>query len=415
MLTKDQQQALEVLKGDENVFLTGAAGTGKSYLLKYYREFFNKKIPVVCSTGVAAVLVGGRTFHSYFGLGIMSSDEEIIIATAMSNPALVGRIKRAKEIIIDEISMLSGEALNVASEICKRIRNNGEAFGGIRIICVGDFYQLPPVQEDRKKGKDWAFKSKAWHECDFRSIELTQIMRTKEVSFLRFLYRVRQGYVGPDEKKFLQEHLIEDKDSFEGTRIFSRKKMVSDFNESKLAELPGKEYVFDTDFDGTESHVFRLMRSLPIETSIRIKAQSLIMIRINDQSKEKLYVNGTLGHVVAISDSELMIKTLDRRFINLKKHTFTLKDGDGETVASALNFPISLAYAVTIHKSQGATIDHALVDLYNLWDSGQAYTALSRLASEKGLKILQWNARSVFVDEEVKRFYQLIRAQAKKV
>lgn len=413
MLTKDQTQALERLKDeDRNVFLTGAAGTGKSYLLRYYREFFNKKIPIVCSTGVAAVLVGGRTFHSYFGLGTMNEHPDIIIEKCMSNPALMNRLRRAKDVIIDEVSMLSGMALDMANVICKLARQSDKPFGGIRLIAVGDFYQLPPVQEDHKKAKDWAFKSLTWKECDFDNIELRQIMRTKEMDFLKFLFRIRQGYVGPEERKFLDDRRVKDESTFEGTRIYARKKMVSEFNDRKLAELAGKETVVETTFSGEERDVIRLGRTLPIETSIRLKIGALVMIRVNDQSKEKLFVNGTLANIIRIDSQELLLKTLKGVFITLKKHTFTLKDGEGEVIASATNFPVTLAYAVTIHKSQGATIDSGLVDLYRLWDSGQAYTALSRLASANGLKVLQWNVGSVFVDPEVKRFYQLIRPPA---
>ena len=130
------------------------------------------------------------------------------------------------------------------------------------------------------------------------------------------------------------------------------------------------------------------------------------MIRANDNSRNQAYVNGTLGHIHDVLYSEIVVKTLDGRLINLSKQNFSLKDGNGNVIAEASNYPISLAYAITIHKSQGATIDHGVVDLFNLWDSGQGYTALSRLSSPAGLRILKWNQRSIFVDKDVINFYQ---------
>jgi len=133
------------------------------------------------------------------------------------------------------------------------------------------------------------------------------------------------------------------------------------------------------------------------------------MIRINDNSKKGEFVNGTLGHIEYMDDHEMIIMTLDKRIINLKKHKFVLKDGDGEVVASAFNFPVTVAYAITIHKSQGATIDSAVIDLEKLWDSGQAYTALSRLSSPEGLRITGWDKSSIKIDPKVVNFYKTIK------
>ena len=187
-LTKSQEEALAALNGDSNVFLTGPAGTGKSFLVNYYIAKHNPKIPVVCSTGAAAVLVGGRTFHSFFGLGTLQDSHEYILAQALANEHLVRRIKYADAIIIDEISMLPGRALNVANLICKTIREQPDMpFGGIRIIAVGDFYQLPPVKSDFDKKIEWAFNSFTWDECKFKCFELKEFMRSSDLEFLAFL------------------------------------------------------------------------------------------------------------------------------------------------------------------------------------------------------------------------------------
>jgi ATP-dependent DNA helicase PIF1 len=408
-LTNSQQTALDALKGKGNVFLTGPAGTGKSFLINHYIREYNPKIPVVCSTGAAAVLVGGRTFHSFFGLGTLQENHELILATALSNANLVSRIMKAKEIIIDEISMLPGRALDLANLICKTIRNKEDLpFGGIRIIAVGDFYQLPPVKTDYKKKVEWAFNSFTWAECEFKCFELKEFMRSTDLDFLSFLSHIRAGRCGPEEMKFLNNHMHKRAENFVGTRIFSRKKLVQDYNQESLDKLTGKEIVFTTKYDGEDKAIERLKRNLPIEEEIKVKIGAFVMIRTNDNSKDLAYVNGTLGHIQEVLYSEIVIKGLDGRLIPLSKKTFILKDGEGNEIAEATNFPISLAYAITIHKSQGASIENGVVDLFNLWDSGQGYTALSRLTSPAGLRILKWNQRSIFVDKEVVSFYKKI-------
>jgi ATP-dependent DNA helicase PIF1 len=407
MLNKSQDAALQLLLSNKNVFLTGAAGTGKSFLINHYRKHFAPKVPVVSSTGAAAVLVNGRTFHSFFGLGTMHENYDIVLQNAISNPFLNYRIKKLHTVIIDEISMLSGRALDLANLICKTIKNQPELpFGGVRLIIVGDFYQLPPVSE---KGKiDWAFESFSWQEANFECFELKEFMRTTEDEFLKVLSNIRSGRCTRVEEKFLNDHVLKPNEGFVGTRIFARKNKVLEYNEQSLNLLEGEFVSYQTIYQGEMEYVDRLKRSLPIDEELRVKEEALVMIRINDNSRQQLYVNGTLGHIQHMDDEEMLILTLNGRLVTLKKHLFQLKDGDGEVLASAKNFPITVAYAITIHKSQGATIDQAVVELSNLWDSGQAYTALSRLSNSAGLRLLSWDKRSIKVDQKVINFYKQI-------
>lgn len=403
--TPSQSKALEALHSKENLFITGAAGTGKSFIISYYRNHFFPNIPVVSSTGAAAVLVNGRTFHSFFGLGLLNESSEILLARIQTNYFLVNRIKKLSAIIIDEISMLPGRALDMANLICKTIKKNDLPFGGIRIICSGDFYQLPPVSNNKNK-VDWAFNSFTWKECNFKIITLKEFMRTQDETYLKFLSKIRDGICSKEETNFMDQFILKPDEDFIATRLFARKLPVFDYNQKELENLSGEMITLKTEFYGTFEDVERLKRNLPIDPEINLKEKAFVMIRINDNSKLQEYVNGTLGHVISVSLNEIVIQTLKGKVIELGKHTFQLKDGDGEILASATNFPLSLAYAVTIHKSQGATLDRAVIDLYNLWDSGQAYTALSRLSGLEGLRITKYNTRSVFVDEDVVNFYK---------
>jgi len=407
-LNPDQLKALEAIKSDENIFLTGSAGTGKTSLINYYKAHYNPKIPVVCSTGVAAVLVGGRTFASFWGIGIMDEPLDVIIARIQQNKKMVKKIQAMKDILIDEISMISGKSLDYCNMIARTIRDNPEPFGGIRIIAVGDFFQLPSVTKGNEK-VDWAFNSITWKECNFKMVELKEYMRTKDEYFLKVLNSIRHGLVGPEVTKFLNSRIIQDNTDFVGVRIFPRKKRVQEYNDEKLAELPSLLVCFETKYVGDEKSIERLRRNLPIEDKIYLKVGAYVMVRINERNTEHpRYVNGTTGHIIKLNPikREVMIKTLKGEYISLEESEFQLKDSEGDVIASAFNVALSLAYSLTIHRTQAASIDSALIDCRGLFASGSCYTALSRMTNSENLRIIGWDRRSIFVDPEVKEFYR---------
>lgn len=407
-LNQDQTKALEALCSDRNVFLTGGAGVGKSTLINYYKKHHNSKIETLCSTGLASVLIGGRTFHSFFGIGIMNEPLEMILAKIQANPRMVSRLLRTNEILIDEVSMLTGKALDYASYICKIVRKDERPFGGMRVICVGDFFQLGPVTKGREK-TDWAFNSITWGEADFVNIELREFMRTKDEHFLKVLASVRRGLVGPEVTKFLNSKVLRPGEEFVGTRIFARRDAVQTYNEKKLSEINKPLHIFKTFYTGDTAAVQKLKRSFPVDDEIQIKEGAFVMIRVNDSSKEREYVNGTLGFVDDIYGDRIGIRTLDNRYIRLEPHVLELKDSEGDVIATGKNLMISVSYAITCHKSQGSSIDSALVTGNNLFSSGQFYTAISRLTNSEGLKITGWDRKSIFVDKEVIEFYRKIK------
>src|SRR5262245_52435234 len=175
-LNADQEQALEALQGTGNVFLTGAAGSGKSFLLRHYlRDRDPELFPVLATTGAAAILVGGRTFHSFFGLGIMEGGERATVERALRNRRLVRRLKKTEAVVIDEISMLAGTTLRAAEQIAREARGNTRPWGGLRVVAVGDFCQLPPVNA-WGSGKEWAFLDPTWTKSEFEPAILREIM-----------------------------------------------------------------------------------------------------------------------------------------------------------------------------------------------------------------------------------------------
>ena len=403
-----QKGALGALLGRENIFLTGQAGTGKSTVLRKYLKLRGEEgCPVVvASTGAAAIIVGGRTFHGFFGLGIMEGGPEKTFYRAVHHPKVKARIQEVREVIVDEVSMLSGEVLTTAESICRYIKGSDLPWGGIRMVFVGDFAQLPPVNE-KDEEIDWAFHSDIWRKSNLQSVVLHQVMRTDEFYFLDVLQKVRSGIADEEVKSFLKRRCIKVDRDFDGTRLFPRKKQVREFNADRLSRFPGKASKFETEYRGFKEAIARLKKNCPINQVIKLKVGALIMVRVN-WLEGRHYVNGSQGVVEKIEPELLTLKMLDGEILEVKKHDFDLLSGDGDIVATAKNFPVTLAWAITIHKSQGATMSRLAVDLFDLWAPGQAYVALSRVRSAKGLFITGWDSSSIIASQNVIAFHNEI-------
>ncbi len=402
-LSPSQNRALEILKGVDNVFLTGAAGSGKSFLLReFLRDRDRKTFPTLASTGAAAILIGGRTFHSFFGLGILEGGVETTVERAIKNKRLMKRLKKTEGIVLDEVSMISGPTLRAAETIARKARGNIRPWGGIRVIAVGDFSQLPPVNPYGTK-KEWAFLEPAWKQSGFRSVVLTEIMRSQDRKFLEILSSVREGIVSHSVAEFLNSRMQKMDLDFSGTRLLPRKDDVERYNLSHLEKIKTPLQIFYTVFIGKEQEIEKFKKNSPIPDVIQLKKSALVMIRQNDP--EGRWVNGSLGHVEKISDECLWIKLLNKREVEVKKVIFTLLDAEGKPVVTAENFPVTLAWAFTIHKAQGTTLDQAWVDLRRLWEPGQAYVALSRVRTSAGLFLEGWDTRSIVSDPLVKEFH----------
>lgn len=404
-MTPCQATALESLQSSRlpNVFVTGGAGVGKSFLIRHFQKGLDlKEFPILASTGAAAVLVGGRTFHSFFGLGILEGGPEATIERATRNRQVVKRLRQVKGMVIDEISMLAGPVLRVAEIICRRVRDNDQPWGGLRIVAVGDFAQLPPVERDPAKGGGWAFLDPVWEWSMFERQMLQTQVRCQDPEYMNVLSKIREGVVDGQVAKYLNERTGPIETEFEGTRLFPRRDQTEKFNEMRLEDLPGEEKQIVTIKSGNVRGVESLLKQSPIPEVLRLKEGALVMIRQNDPMGR--WVNGSTGHVRRIQPTRLSIELLNGRRVELDKATFSMMDGEGEVIAALVNFPVNLAWASTIHKAQGSTLDRMAVDLSRLWEPGQAYVALSRLTSGSDLRIARWDASSIRVDPQVIEF-----------
>lgn len=406
-LNAEQSDALYHLSSHQNVFVTGAAGSGKSFLIKYFQKQLAKPLPIVASTGAAAVIVGGCTFHSFFSLGIMKGGLEKTIERALKDKRLLKRLKKTSAIIIDEISMIDPEAFYAAEQICRYALDPDLPFGGLKIIAVGDFFQLPPVQKSGHRF--WLFQTTVWKQMDFKVIHLQEIMRTQDTDFIQALNFIRFGICNEYVHDFFSSKGLTNTKDFEGTVLFGHRYKVDEFNQQKLAQIPGSIFTYNTEISIKKKSTLtedRVMQMSPLPSSIQLKKGALVMIRKNHP--DGLYVNGTLGHVKDLTSEDVTVKTLEDQVFIFSKDEFEILNADNEVSATITNLPLTLAWASTIHKAQGASIDRVCVDLSGFWEKGQAYVALSRAKSSDGLFVNNWDPKYIRADSRVSQYYETL-------
>jgi len=409
--TEDQTRALKSLSGENNVFLTGGAGTGKSTVIS---EFIKKQesVAVLASTGTAAILLGGRTLHSFFGLGIMEGGAEAVVERALKHRGIVQRLRKTKTVLIDEISMIGAPELQCAERIARRARANSAPWGGLRVVTIGDFAQLPPVVRmapgQSEGGRPWCFSSEVWRETLFDPIVLKEIVRSRDSDWNRVLGELRWGEMEQNSYEVLKERVRPVALHFDGTRLFARRAQVDALNQDRLKMLPGSAREYPTIYIGNSQRLDDLKRNAPIPEVLLLKEGALVMFRQNDPDYR--FVNGTLGKITKLKDQEVEVELLSGKTIEMKPATFSMLDAEGQVLASATNFPLNLAWACTIHKAQGATLDRVHADLKGVWEHGQSYVALSRVRSISDLTLEGLSPRSFHLDPEVMSFYRSLRA-----
>jgi ATP-dependent DNA helicase PIF1 len=397
--TADQALAFDSLQEKGNCFITGGAGTGKSTLMKKWRDDVDSEgLVTLASTGTAAILLGGRTFHSYFGLGIMEGGIQAVVERASGHRGIAKRMKKAKTILVDEISMIGGQEWEAAEAIARKIRGNSLPWGGMRMIAVGDFAQLPPVN------KPWCFLSERWQGTGMKHHVLKTIVRSQDADWNRCLNEIRWGMISKNTDDVLKERVKKLSPQFQGTRLYARRNQVEAHNQMKLTMLDGTVREYATEYHGNERKREEIKRQAPIPEVLLLKLGAVVMFRQNDP--EQRFVNGTLGTVAAMRKDEIDVELLHGRLITVDPVKFSLLDAEGNPVASAVNFPLNLAWACTIHKAQGATLDQVHVDLSGAWEHGQGYVALSRVRKLEDLTLENWSKNYIKIDPVVRKFYE---------
>lgn len=409
-----QKEALDILKTGRNVFLTGAAGSGKTFVLREYIKYLQDlgaNIGITASTGIAATHMGGTTIHSWSGIGIKDKLSKDDLAEVASKKHVVKNIARASVLIIDEVSMLHHFRLDLIEKIIKRVKNSQEPFGGMQVVFCGDFFQLPPIRRAYEPEVFFAYHSPAWQNLNLKICYLSEQHRQSDLEYLKVLNAVRQNSVSDEILQILQTRFFQTSNvGLEPTKLYSHNKNVDAENESELAKISGKVYEYEMQERGKRHLVETLKKSCLAPENLRLKVGAKVMFVKNNF--EDGYVNGTMGIVTKCGFEEIKVRTMAGQIIDVEREKWSIEE-DGHTLAKIIQFPLRLAWAITIHKSQGMSMDNALIDLSASFERGMGYVALSRVRSLGGLFLKGINEMALLVNEEVLDFDEKFKKLSK--
>lgn len=396
-----QQQALKILKSGANVFLTGSAGTGKTFLLNQFISYLKKskiKTGVTASTGIAATHLEGRTIHSWSGIGIKKEMDEKSLKHIVKEKNLNKRIKETKILIIDEISMLDADRLSLVDRVCKKVKDPFLPFGGLQIIMCGDFFQLPPITQGQKLR--FAYESSIWQNSNIKVCYLSKQFRQNDPVFTDILNKIRENKAGPEELTLLKTRLHQSINlPVKPTQLYTHNIKVDAINDSELSKISKKEMTYYMTGQGSRHLVDFLKKNCLAPEELKLKIGAIVMFVKNNF--EAGYVNGTLGKVVDYDDNQYpIIEITSGRHIMASPTTWNMEENN-EVVASVRQIPLRLAWAITVHKSQGMSLDAAEIDLSRSFEYGMGYVALSRIRRLDNIKLMGINQIALQVSPDV--------------
>tara|TARA_B110000037_G_scaffold188288_1_gene219554 strand:+ start:78085 stop:79422 length:1338 start_codon:yes stop_codon:yes gene_type:complete len=397
-----QEKALEFLKSGRNIFLTGSAGTGKTYVLNQFIQHLKDakvEVAVTASTGIAATHILGVTIHSWAGIGIKQKITEKELAYLKKQKAIRVKFNKTKVLIIDEISMLHKDQLNSIHHVLSDCMDSNAAFGGVQIVLCGDFFQLPPIGDNTEKSRDkFAFMSDAWQFGDMVICYLTEQFRQQKNTLNLILEEIRSGKVNQQSIDALHAaKSTKFSEGIEPTMLYTHNKDVDFINNEHLAKLPGKSRYFKAKTKGEKGLTDLLKRSVLTQDDMALKIGAKVMFVKNNPERD--FINGTLGEIIDYTSLGFpLVKTIDGNKITASTEEWTITNENGQSIASYQQIPLRLAWAITVHKSQGMTLDAAELDLSKTFERGQGYVALSRLRSLERLRLLGFNNTALQVD-----------------
>ncbi len=389
-----QAEALEILKSGKSVFLTGEPGAGKTHVTNQFVEWCieqGKNVAITASTGIAATHVNGMTIHSWSGMGIKKVVTKSDIKNIMSKDYSRARILNAKVLIIDEVSMLAAELVDNVNRILQYAHDNLEPFGGIQVVFVGDFFQLPPVVRDGPTF--FAFQAESWTRAGLEVCYLTEQHRQEDKVFLEILAALRQGTYNEYHHSKILERKVPFTDGQHITKLFTHNADVDLINNGELEKIQGthkETYMMRS--SGIPYMIENLKKSCLSPERLVLKVGALVMFTRNNFDQG--FVNGTLGEVIGFDRGLPIVRTKAGDEITADFMEWSIRDDD-EELASLSQIPLRLAWAITVHKSQGMSLDSAAVDLSGAFEYGQGYVALSRVRSLSGLYLLGINNKAL--------------------
>ena len=399
-----QEIALKILASGANVFLTGSAGTGKTFVINKYIQYLRERgvePAIVAPTGIAASHIGGKTIHSFFSLGIRENIEDYYLRWLKKQPFLEKRFKYLKVLIIDEISMVSPELFASMDRILKAFKENEKPFGGVQVVLSGDFFQLPPVAKGPRQIK-FVWQTELWQETGLRICYLQEKFRQGEDDLAGILDEIRSGEVSEGSMDIFRSCYKKNLTAeFNITKLYTHNIDVDRINDTELNKLPGKEIIFKANTKGSRQNLERIFKGSLVQEELRLKKEATIIFIKNNYGAG--YINGTLGRVVDFEkdNSFPIVELFDGKRIVVSPEEWLWEDDKGKIKAVVKQLPLKLAWALTVHKSQGMTLDAAEIDLSKTFEIGQGYVALSRIKSIRGLRLMGLNDIALRVDEAV--------------
>jgi len=403
------------MKTGSNVFITGSAGTGKTYLLNQFIFYLKSRkiIPtIVAPTGIAASHLQGQTIHSFFSLGIRDDIDDFYIESLLQKKYLQTRFSKLKVLIIDEISMVSPEIFCSIDKILRAFKKNNIPFGGVQTILSGDFFQLPPISKI-PKDKRFAWQSPSWKELELKTCYLQEKFRQDDNVLIGILDEIRSGSVSANSYDILNSRHHKDL-GFRPTKLYTHNIDVDRINNEELRKLnnPLRSFIYKS--EGSAKNIEKIFKSSLVIDEMSLKKDALVMFIKNNS--EQGYINGTTGVVVDFDKQTGLpiVKTSCGSLIRVGLEDWSIENDSGNVVAKVSQIPLKLTWAITIHKSQGMTLDAAEIDLSKTFEVGQGYVALSRIKNIDGLRLMGLNDVALSVDPLILHIDDRIKAASKK-
>lgn len=417
-LLPKQDIAFNLMKEGKNVFLTGCGGTGKTTVIKLFRTLYSdsKIMGVTSTTGISAILFGGSTLHSYCCIGLGSGTAFSLANKIKKKDWALKRWKNTEVLIIDEVSMLSPELFSKLEEIARIVRKNDKPFGGIQLILSGDWLQLPCIDSDDK----FCFESKAWKSCISNVVNLTKIVRQDDVLFQNFLNNIRFGIIDKNTEKILLSRINADlKNDFgiKPTKLYSTNSSVDHINDlelDKLAEAGADFYEYEMElhvYPGIKNSSYvktRYKKHCLAPQTLQLCVGAQVML-LKNLDTEACLVNGSRGVVIRFTEDLPVVKFMcgKERIIG---HEIWEVESHGIKEMKIIQLPLKPAWCITIHKSQGSTLDCAEIDLSNCFEYGMAYVALSRVKNLEGLRIIGLDIDKIKAHPKAVEYYRSLES-----